>query len=89
LGSPLPVTSGPGVTWAFCAGTSGGAYQFKLIRDGVPLLTQTDSTPSSLKGSSYRYSGMRVRAGAQSIGWVTQQKAHPPLGVFTAIDYTP
>jgi len=89
LGSSVSVTHAAGDTWAFCAGTSAGDYEFKLFQNGNERVARTDSTPSSLKGASYRYSGLRVRAGAAAVGFWTEQRAHPPMGVFTAIDYTP
>jgi len=89
IGSAVSVSHSAGDTWTFCAGTASDDYAFELYQNGNLRVSVTDSTASSLKGSGYRQSGLRVRAGAQSFTWYTEQRAHPRIQVFTAIDYTP
>lgn len=89
IGSAASIDSTPGDLWEFDAGTATSNYEFVLVQNGFTVCTQIDSGPSSLLGASYRHAGLVVRAGAQVVGFASQQRGHPDIAVFTATDYTP
>jgi hypothetical protein len=92
FGATVGITSSNGDLWELRAGTGTTAdlpYTFVLLQNGVTVCTRTDTGHVSQLGGSYLFSGMRVKAGAQVVGFASAQKGPSNNAVFTATDYVP
>lgn len=87
LGAVESYTSpGPGLRWAFHAGTTASTRQFLLYLNDSLVCDRTDTGGTSVIGASNRFVGFGGEAGVQFFGFFFAQAAFPDIQGWAGAD---